>query len=357
MKGIVLTDTEQVELASDIKIEKSLGSRDVIVNIMAAGVCGSDSSLVKGKYGLPLPILMGHEGAGIVEAVGDAVTSCAVGDHVILSTLGNCGHCQVCAEGNPTLCGDPRSMLQQPYSLNDEPVYQFAQTSCFAEQTIVAEHQAIPISKDVPFTSAALVGCGVITGVGSVINRAKVAPGDTCLVIGAGGVGLNVIQACALSGASRIIVFDLAPEKESLAMKFGATDFVVSKDIDMVATLQEMVPGGVKHSFEVVGSNELVVDCIKMTRNGGNIVVVGVAPLGTAASIELYSLYQNKNLMGCRYGAARPRKDFPTIIELYLKGKLKLDELVTNSFLLIDYEKAFALLDSGADARSVLTLR
>lgn len=356
MKGIILSDTDKIDLVSDIKIEKSLGSRDVIVNIMAAGVCGSDSSLAKGKYGLPLPILMGHEGAGIVEAVGDSVTSCSVGDHVILSTLGNCGHCPACAEGSPTLCGDPRAMLGQPYSLNDEPIYQFAKVSCFAEQTIVSENQTIPISKEVPFSSASLVGCGVITGVGSVINRAKVAPGDTCLVIGAGGVGLNVIQACALSGASRIIVFDLAPEKEALAKQFGATDFVVSKDIDMVATLLEMQPGGVKHSFEVVGVNELVMDCIKMTQSGGNIVAVGVAELGTTANLELFNIYQNKNLMGCRYGAARPQKDFPMIIDLYLRGKLKLDELVTNSFPIEDYKEAFGLLASGADARSVLTL-
>lgn len=356
MKGIILSDTDQVELSSDVKIEQPLGSGDVLVNLMAAGVCGSDDSLAKGKYGLPMPILMGHEGAGIVEAVGDSVTACEVGDHVVLSTLGNCGQCPACAKGNPTLCGDPRAMLNQPYSLGGEPVYQFAQVSAFAEQTIVGQHQAIPISKDVPFTSAALVGCGVITGVGSVLNRAKVAPGDTCAVVGAGGVGLNVIQACALSGAGRIVVFDLAPEKESLALEFGATDFVVSKDIDMPATLMEMIPGGVDHSFEVVGVNELLVECINMTKSGGNIVAVGVAPIGSAASIELFSLYQNKNLMGCRYGAASPRKDFPMIIDLYLSGKLKLDELVTNTFKLDSYEDAFNLLDSGADARSVLEI-
>ena len=355
IKGIVLTEDNSFEISSDIKIEKSLGSRDVIVNIKAAGVCGSDLSLAQGKYGLPTPILMGHEGAGIVEVIGDSVTACAVGDTVILSTLGNCGHCPVCDAGQPTLCGNPRGMLEQPYSLNEEPIYQFAKVSSFAEQTIVSENQVIPISKDVPLNSAALVGCGVITGVGSVFNRAKVAPGDTCLVIGAGGVGLNVIQACSISGASQIIVFDLASEKEALAKEFGATDFIVSKDIDMVATLMEMVPLGVDHSFEVVGVNELVVNCIKMTKNGGNIVVVGVAPIGTEASIAMFDLYQNKNLLGCRYGAARPRKDFPMIIDMYLKGKLKLDELVTNSFPLDEYEKAFDLLDSGADARSVLT--
>ncbi len=358
MKGIVLQETDNIELSTDVRIEKGLGSRDVLFEIKVAGVCGSDAALAKGKYGLPTPILMGHEGAGVVKAVGDAVTFCEMGDHAILSTLANCGHCEVCVTGNPTLCGNPLDMLSQPYSLNGEPLYQFAQTSCFAELTIVKEHQVIPISKDVPLESAALVGCGVITGVGSVFNRAKVRPGDTCAVVGAGGVGLNVIQACHISGASRIVVFDLAPEKQAIATDFGATDFIASEGMDekeMVEALNELVPGGVDHSFEVVGVNELVATCINMTKNGGNIVAVGVPPLGSAASIELFSLYQNKNLLGCRYGGARPGADFKMIIDLYLSGKLKLDELVTNKFKLDDYKKAFKLLESGSDARSVLT--
>ncbi len=357
-----MLDTDQSELADDILIQKELGANDVLVQIKAAGVCASDASLLSGKYGLPTPVVMGHEGAGVVEAVGAAVSSCQVGDHVILSTLRNCGHCPVCAAGNPTLCGNPTAMLEQPYTRSGEPYYQFAQTSCFAETTIVAEHQAIPIPKDVPFESAALVGCGVITGVGSVFNRAKVEPGDTCVVIGAGGVGLNVIQACAISGASRIIVFDLAPEKEALAKKFGATDFIVSgEDTNMTEAVMELVSGeggggdGVKHSFEVVGSNELVKACMELTAPGGNIVAVGVAPLGSEISFPLFLLYQNKNLMGCRYGAAQPRKDFARIIDLYLKGRLMLDELVTHTFPVDDYEKAFEALNSGADARSVLT--
>ncbi len=355
MKGIVMLDTDKTELADDIQIQKEIGHRDVLVRLMAAGVCASDASLLSGKYGLPTPILMGHEGAGIVEAVGDSVTACKVGDHVVLSTLGSCGHCPVCDAGNPTLCGNPTTMLNQPYVLDGELLYQFAQVSAFGEETIVAEHQAVPISKEVPFTTAALVGCGVITGIGSVFNRARVSPGDTCAVIGAGGVGLNVIQACAVSGASRVVVFDLAPEKESLAKEFGATDFIVSGAINANEALREIVPNGVNHSFEVVGSNELVKDCIDMTAPGGNIVAVGVAPLGSEISFPLFNIYQNKNLMGCRYGAARPRADFPMIIDLYLQGKLKLDELVTNTCSLDDYQTAFEALDSGADARTVLT--
>ena len=357
MKAIVMTGTDQTEITQDLEFQKKLGPKDVMVQIMAAGVCASDSSLLSGKYGLPTPVVMGHEGAGIVKEIGEAVTSCAVGDHCVLSTLGSCGECAVCEAGNPTLCGSPQS-TNQPYLLNEEPVYQFAQVSCFAESTIVRHQQVIPISREVPFTTAALIGCGVITGIGSVFNRAKVQPGDTVAVVGAGGVGLNVIQAAALSGASQVIALDLAASKESLAKQFGATDFIKTstEDFDLAGAVKDLIADGVDHSFEVVGSNELIRACIDLTKPGGNIVSVGVPPLGSEVSFVHFSLYQNKNLMGCRYGAARPRADFPMIVDLYLRGKLLLDELVTHTYKLEDYEIAFNHLTEGIDARSVLTL-
>jgi len=331
-----------------------IGPKDVKVRIKAAGVCGSDLALATGKFTLPTPLVMGHEGAGVVTEIGPAVTSCAVGDHVVLSTLNNCGHCAVCGRGHPTLCGNPRAEWRLPFTLRGQALYQFAQTSCFAQETIVREHQAVPIAKQVPWPAAALIGCGVITGAGAVFNRAKVAVGDTVAVIGAGGVGLSAIQAAQLSGASRVVAIDVVPEKEELARKFGATDFILSPE-DPAQAVLAILPDGVNHAIEAVGSPLLLRACIDMAANGGNIVQLGVADLEAEASYTMYSLYQNKSLLGCRYGAARPRADFPMLAELYLQGKLKLDELVSKVASFDGLFDAFEEVATGKVARTVLT--
>ena len=362
MKGIVLhADAKtsgqtwgEIEITDEVELAAQLGPRDVKVRLEAAGVCASDLSLATGKFTLETPLVMGHEGAGVVVETGSAVTACQVGDHVVLSTLNSCGHCLVCERGEPTLCGNPRVGLRQPFELRGQALFQFAQTSCFTQETIVREHQAVPISKEVPFAAAALIGCGVITGAGAIFNRAKVALGDTVAVIGAGGVGLSAIQAAHLSGASRVIAIDVVPEKETLARQFGATDFVLSPASPLAAVL-DLLPAGVNHAVEAVGSAQLLRECIMMAANGGNIVQLGVAELDTEASYTMYSLYQNKSLLGCRYGAARPRADFPMLAELYLQDKFKLDELVSNVAGLDGLYDAFEEITSGQAARTVLT--
>lgn len=361
MQGIVLHsdakaaggDYGEIEVTSDLELTAEVGPRDVKVRIEAAGVCGSDMSLAAGKYFIPTPLVMGHEGAGVVLEVGEAVTSCEVGDHVVLSTLNNCGHCPVCERGNPTLCGNPRAEWRSPFALRGEALSQFAQTSCFAQETIVREHQAVPIPKEVPFQAAALIGCGVITGAGAIFNRAKVAFGDTVAVVGAGGVGLSAIQAAKLSGASRIIALDVVPEKEPLARDFGATDFCLGAS-DPAAAVREILPNGVDHAVEAVGSPALLRSCIDMVANGGTIVQLGMADLGEDASYNMYSLYQNKSLLGCRYGAARPRADFPMLAELYLQGKLKLDEMISGVANFDGIFEAFEEVKAGRVARTVL---
>ena len=358
MKGIVSTGggEQGVIHTDDLVLSGQLGPREVRVRIEAAGVCGSDLSVATGKIGWLTPSVMGHEGAGVVVEVGASVTACAVGDHVVLSTLANCGHCGVCETGNPTECGSPHAEPRTPFTLDGQPVYQFAQTSCFTEETIVSENQAVPISKDVPFAAAALIGCGVITGVGAVFNRAHVALGDTVGVIGVGGVGLNVIQGAALSGARQIIAIDTVASKETLARQFGATDFihVSAPDFDTVAAVHSLAPSGVDHAFEVVGVPALIQTCIDMTASGGNIVQVGVAGMEASVIYTMHGLYQNKNILGCRYGGARPRADFPMLAGLYLAGKLKLDELITNTASFDGLEQAFADIRSGAVARTVM---
>lgn len=362
MKGIVLhSDAKSagnrwgdIEISDEVELSMPVGPKDVKVRIEAAGVCGSDLALATGKFTLPTPLVMGHEGAGVVTEIGQAVTSCQAGDHVVLSTLNSCGHCAVCERGDPTLCGNPRSEWRMPFTLRGQELYQFAQTSCFVQETIVREHQAVPIPKEVPFVAAALIGCGVITGAGAVFNRAKVSFGDTVAVIGAGGVGLSAIQAAHLSGASRIVAIDVVPEKEELAKKFGATDFVLSPENPAEAVL-EILPEGANHAIEAVGSPLLLRECIDMTANGGNIVQLGMADLDTEAAYNMYSLYQNKSLLGCRYGAARPRADFPMLAELYLQGKLKLDELVSKRASFDGLFDAFEEVAAGKVARTVLT--
>ena len=218
------------------------------------------------------------------------------------------------------------------------------------------ENQAVPIPAEVPFSSAALIGCGVMTGAGAVFNRARVGPGETVAVIGAGGVGLNVIQAARLAGAAQIIAIDRAPAKERMAVDFGATDFILAEgdDFDAVTAVQELSGGGVNHAFEVVGSTRLLADAISMTRAGGNTCAVGVPDLTATVTYNFQSLHQNKSLLGIRAGGGRPRKDFRLIADLYLRGMFKLDELVSNTTGLDDIQSAFDALKAGAEARTVL---
>ncbi|MCH2433373.1 MAG: alcohol dehydrogenase catalytic domain-containing protein [Acidimicrobiales bacterium] len=357
MQGLIQEGNgeEFVRFSNDIEHAADLTPRQVRVRIMAAGVCGSDLSCVHGKYYMPTPLVPGHEAAGVVVEVGSAVSYCKVGDHVVLSTFANCGHCAVCEGGDPGNCGGLGGM-RQSYVENGTPLYEFANLGAFVQETIVMENQAVPIPAEVPFSSAALIGCGVMTGAGAVFNRARVGPGETVAVIGAGGVGLNVIQAARLAGAAQIIAIDRAPAKERMAVDFGATDFILAEgdDFDAVTAVQELSGGGVNHAFEVVGSTRLLADAISMTRAGGNTCAVGVPDLTASVTYNFQSLHQNKSLLGIRAGGGRPRKDFRLIADLYLRGMFKLDELVSNTTGLDDIQSAFDALKAGAEARTVL---
>ncbi len=359
MQGLVLEGKteESVRLSNDIALARTLSPRQVRVEVKAAGVCGSDLSCVHGKYYMPVPLIPGHEAAGVVVEVGSAVTYCEVGDHVILSTFANCGHCPDCEGGDPGNCTTSAlGSLSQPYVENGMPIYNFANIGAFVQETVVNENQCIPIPTEMPLTAAALIGCGVVTGTGAVFNRARVKIGDTVAVIGAGGVGLNVIQAAKLVGASAIIAIDRVAAKESLAREFGATDFLLADtaEFDSVAAVKSLVPGGVHHAFEVVGNTNLLAQAITMTRPGGNICAVGVPDLGATVTYPFLDLHQNKNLRGVRAGGARPRKDFPMLADMYLRGRLKLDEMISRTAGLDGLQLAFDALKTGAEARTVL---
>lgn len=351
LNGLVWTG--QLEFRDDIEV-RGLRGGEVRVEIHNAGLCHSDVSVVNGTIPFPTPVVLGHEGAGIVTEVADGVTSVKVGDHVVLTTLGNCGHCAPCDRGEPTHCRSTMGRFGRPFTVGGEPAFQFANAGVFCQETVVLENQAIVIPNDIPFASACLVGCGVVTGVGAVLNRAKVAAGETVVVIGIGGIGLNVVQGAAIAGASRIIAIDANPAKASEATLFGATDFIDASSVeDTTAAVKELLPNGVDYVFECVGHPALIRQSIDMLDWGGNVVMLGVPKLGSEAAFVVNDLYNDKSIMGCRYGTTRPHHDIPMYLDLYRQGRLKLDELVSCTYPMADVQSALDDLHHGKLNRGV----
>jgi len=339
MRGI-LFDGEAALVADGLGVT-DLEPDQVRVRIGAAGVCHSDVSVINGTFGsmFPPPFVMGHEGAGKVLSVGSDVATVDAGDHVVIATIDNCGRCSVCATGHPTLCQTSKlgaaiakrnetgeepgpGDLPAYFTYRGERVLGFANTGVFAEEVVVSQGQVVAIDKRVPFASACLIGCGVLTGTGAVFNRAKVYRGHSVAVIGVGGIGLNVIQAARIAGATKIIAVDNNPAKEDFARQFGATHFVDSGRDPAVASVQGISPGGVDFSVECVGHTALMQEAVEMLRPGGNMVILGVAGMETEMTIAPFKLYQDKSIMGCRYGSSRPAFDIPALVDLYLDGRL-----------------------------------
>ncbi|MBK3581914.1 Zn-dependent alcohol dehydrogenase [Streptomyces sp. MBT65] len=348
MRGVVF-DGKQVQVVGDLEVREP-GAGEVLVAISAAGVCHSDLSVVDGTIPFPVPVVLGHEGAGVVEAVGAGVTHVSPGDHVALSTLANCGTCAECDRGRPTMCRQAIGRPGQPFAWDGRPVYQFASNSAFAERTVVKAVQAVRIPKDIPMPSAALIGCGVLTGVGAVLNRARVGRGDSVVVIGTGGIGLNVLQGARIAGASTIVAVDANPGKEAVARQFGATHFLTSTE-----GVREILPSGADHAFECVGRVELVRQAVDLLDRHGQAILLGTASATAEASFLVSSMFLDKSILGCRYGSSRPQRDIPLYTQLYRQGRLLLDELVTRTYPVEDFEKAVGDLEAGRVARGVLT--
>jgi len=348
---------EEIELDNPKRTE-------VLVKIAASGVCHSDLSVMNGTLPFPPPpAVLGHEGAGVVEAVGAEVTAVQPGDHVILSWRPSCGKCGYCVTGRPQLCQTIGMALLQGYlpdgtsrlHKGDTEIRHFTGVSSFAEYAVVPENGVVKIRQDVPLEVAALVGCGVMTGVGAVINTAKVEPGSSVAVIGCGGVGLNVIQGAVLAGAEKIIAVDLNPLKLHLAQQFGATHIVNPSDGDPVTHVLGLTDGlGADYAFEVIGRADTAVQAYNSIRPGGTAVVVGVAKPDDMMMISALSLLQEKTLKGSIYGSARPSVDMPRLLDLYVNKRLKLDELVSRRIKLEDINAAFEWMEKGEVARSVI---
>ncbi|MGX1542147.1 Zn-dependent alcohol dehydrogenase [Streptomyces adustus] len=348
MRGVIY-DGKQVRVADDLEV-RDPGPGEVLVAVSAAGLCHSDLSVLDGTIPFPVPVVLGHEGAGVVEAVGAGVGHVVPGDHVALSTLANCGTCADCDRGRPTMCRQAIGRPGRPFSRDGRPVYQFAANSAFAERTVVKAVQAVRIPKDIPMPSAALIGCGVLTGLGAVLNRARVDRGDSVLVIGTGGIGLNVLQGARIAGALRIVAVDANPEKEAMARRFGATDFLTSTE-----GVRDVLPTGADHAFECVGRVELIRAAIDLLDRHGQAILLGVPPATAEASFKVSSLFLDKAILGCRYGSSRPQHDIALYAELYRQGRLLLDELVTATYPVEDFEKARSDAEAGRVARGVLT--
>jgi S-(hydroxymethyl)glutathione dehydrogenase/alcohol dehydrogenase len=352
MRGIVWTGA--LEVRDDVEV-RDPKPHEVRVRIVNAGVCHSDVSVIDGTIPFPTPVVLGHEGAGVVEDIGSAVRKVKVGDHVVLTTLGSCGQCDACDRGQPTHCRDTMGRLPRPFTVGGEPAFQFANAGVFTEATVVSESQAVVIDKDVPLAAASLIGCAVVTGTGAVLNRAKVAPGETVVVIGAGGIGQSVIQAARLAAAGRIVVIDANPGKEAVARDFGATDFIVGGE-QSVELVKELLPNGVDHAFECVGHPALIRQAIDMLDWGGQCVLLGVPKLGTEASFVVNTMYNDKSIMGCRYGSTRPHHDIPMLVRFYQDGRLQLDEMVSQIYPLEDIQQALDDMHHGKLNRGVLAV-
>lgn len=336
---------------------------EVLVRVTAAGVCHSDWHLVTGATRHPLPVVPGHEGAGVVAAVGEGVTTVAPGDHVILNWAPSCGSCFYCLNDRPSLCTtyvgplwagtllDGSTRLSQ----NGRPVYHFSALACFADYTVVPVQCCVPVASDVPAAVAALVGCAVTTGVGAVLNTARVRPGSSVVVYGAGGVGLSIVLGAHLAGAAEIIVVDKAAGKADLARQCGATWFLTPGP-DVVPTIRELTEGrGADYVFEAIGIPAVQEECLEAVRPGGMVVLAGVAPMGSSTNLPgAVITRQEKTVTGTYYGSANAQRDFPRIVDLYRRGRLDLEKLVSRTYALDAINEAYADMLAGKVARGVI---
>ncbi|MGK2899077.1 MAG: Zn-dependent alcohol dehydrogenase [Burkholderiaceae bacterium] len=333
---------------------------EVLVRMKATGICHSDLSMINGTLRAKLPSVLGHEGAGIVEQVGDAVTNVKPGDHVVLSFVPNCGHCYHCDRSEPFLCqkNKPHGGLLDGTSrvrLNGQEIAVMSFLGNMAEYCVVPSVCVVAVDKAHDFKAAALVGCGVTTGVGAAIRTAQVKPGSTVAVFGCGGVGLNVIQGARIAGAAKIIAVDLSVEKMALAREFGATD-VVDPAQEAFKQVLDLTGGiGVDYAFEVVGSGKLVEQCFKATRMNGMTVLVGVGRAEDRFSFNAMIVpFTGKTIKGCMYGSCNFKVDFPMYLDLYRQKKLDLDRLITRTYSIDEAPLAFADLEKGVNARGVI---
>jgi S-(hydroxymethyl)glutathione dehydrogenase / alcohol dehydrogenase len=351
-RGFVVQD---VELSEPTDAE-------VLVDVRASGLCHSDLHIANEGFGFDFPAVLGHEVAGVVRSVGPGVTEFAPGDHVAASLIQFCAHCEACLSGRVFQCVNPgetqRLAGQAPRLTRDaQALFQYSAISGFAEQVLVHQNQLARIPEEIPFSRAAILGCGVITGAGAVINTAQIRTGDSVVVIGCGGVGLNAIQAARLSGAAHIIAVDLQPAKLELAVRFGATHTIDSGREDALQAIHRIAPRGVDHSFEVIGLKPTCQLAIDSVRQGGSVYIIGLQKPGETIEVKAWEdlVIGQKRIIGVQMGSSNPKRDIPMFAQLYLDGRFNLDDLVSREISLSEITTAYAELDRGAIARTIIT--
>ena len=339
---------------------------EVLVQIVATGVCHTDAYTLSGKdpEGI-FPSILGHEGAGIVQEVGEGVTSLKPGDHVIPLYTAECRQCKFCLSGKTNLCQAVRATQGQGlmpdstsrFSLNGKRLHHYMGTSTFSEYTVVPEISLAKVSKEAPLDKICLLGCGVTTGIGAVLNTAKVEPGSTVAVFGLGGIGLSVIQGAVMAKAERIIAIDTNPAKETLARQFGATDFINPKDYNnsIQEVIVELTDGGVDYSFECIGNVNVMRSALECCHKGwGESIIIGVAGAGEEISTRPFQLVTGRVWKGSAFGGVKGRTELPGYVDRYMNGEIKIDEFVTHTMGLDEINTAFDLLHEGKSIRSVI---
>lgn len=357
MRAAVLHEINTPLQIEEVPISKP-GPREVLLRTQVAGLCHSDLHFIEGSYPWPLPAVLGHESSAIVEQVGSDVSYVKPGDHVITCLSAFCGHCEHCLTGHMSRCESPelqRGADKEPRLGTKIGDYnQFLNLSSFAEQMLVHEHAIVKIREDMPMDRAALIGCGVTTGVGAVIHTAKVEPGSTVAIIGCGGVGLSCVNGAAIAGAGRIIAIDTMAKKLELARSFGATDTVNAAETDAVEEVKEMTGGGVHYSFEAIGLKATTEQAFQMLGRGGTCTVIGMIPIGTMIEVHGFEFLAEKKIQGSLMGSNRFRIDMPRLIDFYLNGKLHLDQLISSRIKLEEINEGMTALKSAEIARNVI---
>src|SRR4051812_19844258 len=358
MRAAILAEVPGKLLVDDVTIDAP-GPDEVLVRVSACGLCHSDVSVLDALLPAPLPTVVGHECSGVVEAVGADVTEVRAGDHVVTCTAQFCGACRTCAAGETWLCERRRQIGRTPENTplrwGDRPLNAMGSLGGLAEQMLVHRNALVAVPKEVPLDRAALLGCAVLTGVGSVFNGARVRPGETVAVIGCGGIGLNIVQGARIADAERIVAVDRQAPKLELARAFGATDVVDASATDAVTAVLELTKGGVDHAFEAVGLPVTIAQAFEMARPGRTAYVVGVP--AADATIELPGgplVFRSKSVRGLIMGVSRFKEDIPMLARLYEQGRLLLDELIAERIDLDDVNGGYDTLRTGTAARSVV---
>jgi Zn-dependent alcohol dehydrogenase len=358
MKAAVCYAFDQPLVIDELELDPPQ-TGEVKVRVVACAICHSDVHQIRGDWSAIVPLVAGHEASGVVEEVGPGVTNVKVGDHVVMSLLRSCGRCYYCSKGDTHLCEGVFALQTETrlHNRRGEPVAQSIKTAAFAEYAVVDQSQLVPIPKDVPLDSASLLACGVITGLGAVVNTAKVHTGESVAVMGIGGVGLNAIQGAYLSGAQPIIALDLLENKLQAARDFGATHTInVAKEADPAGAVQALTGGrGVDYAFVTVGSPVAVAQALTLIRRGGSLVLVGIPDdKATHPLLLAQSVWKEQRILSSSMGSTRLSVQVPQLVELYRQGRLKLDELISRRYPLEEINEAIAAMERGEALRNVI---